>query len=284
VGLDLHSIKFLQKVSKEIELKSVLTLGRQNIVISNSLLKEHLKTDKYVVNDFAENLIKEMFGAILVSSIDVTDYQGCDIISDMNLPIGTELYDKFDTVIDGGTLEHIFNVPTALENISALVKYGGHIIHFAPANNFCGHGFYQFSPEFFFQYYAEPFYSIEEMVIVDTAYPSGWYKVTRPESGIRLNIRSSTSLYVYCLIKKISNPPKGYTIQQSDYIAAWDGVNQGVDSTNHKDEYTNTNSLVDLSKKIGVYKIIRFFGSIFLSSKSKIGKSHPFLKWEKFHN
>ncbi len=282
MGLDLHSIKFLQKITKEYQLKSVLTLGRQNIVTSNSLLKEHLKTDKYAVNDFAENLLREVFGATSASSIDVTAYQGCDIVSDMNLPINAQLYNKFDTIIDGGTLEHIFNVPTALENITALVKNGGYIIHFAPANNFCGHGFYQFSPEFFFQYYASPYYDIEKMVVVDTAKLNGWYNVTRPDSGTRLNIRSNTSLYVYCLIKKISNPAEGYTIQQSDYIEAWNGLNQEIDNDNHKDEYTNTNRLVDVSKKLGLYKITRFFWSIFFNSKSEIGNSHPFLQWERF--
>ena len=35
-----------------------------------------------------------------------------------------------------------------------LTKIGGMIIHALPANNFCGHGFWQFSPELFYELYS----------------------------------------------------------------------------------------------------------------------------------
>ena len=54
-------------------------------------------------------------------------------------------------VVDGGTLEHVFDYPTALRNAMRMVRVGGHLILNAPVNNFPGHGFYQISPELFFR-------------------------------------------------------------------------------------------------------------------------------------
>jgi 2-polyprenyl-3-methyl-5-hydroxy-6-metoxy-1,4-benzoquinol methylase len=65
----------------------------------------------------------------------------------MNKPLPKTLHNKYDTVIDSGTLEHIFKAPEALEYCLLLCKPGGQILHMLPSNNWCGHGFWQFSPE-----------------------------------------------------------------------------------------------------------------------------------------
>ena len=73
------------------------------------------------------------------------------MVHDLNQPLPAAMDEQFDAVIDSGTLEHIFNVPAALTTCMRLVKQGGSLFLSSPANNLCGHGFYQFSPELFFR-------------------------------------------------------------------------------------------------------------------------------------
>ena len=88
-----------------------------------------------------------------VESCDVSDYEGTKHVLDLNLPVPMDFYDSYDVIVDGGTLEHIFNIPQVLENIFNMLKTGGRIIHLTPTSNFVDHGFYMFSPTLFFDYY-----------------------------------------------------------------------------------------------------------------------------------
>ena len=87
-------------------------------------------------------------------SIDASAYENATMVHDMNLPVGDELKQKFSVVIDGGTLEHVFNFPTAIRNCMEMLKVGGHFFAHTMANNFMGHGFYQFSPELFYRVFS----------------------------------------------------------------------------------------------------------------------------------
>lgn len=87
--------------------------------------------------------------------LDVLDYaklRGPEIVADLNQPL--TLQDKYSLVLDPGTIEHCFNISQCLSNILALVADGGHIIHWNPAN-MCNHGFYNFSPTFYRDFYED---------------------------------------------------------------------------------------------------------------------------------
>jgi hypothetical protein len=86
-------------------------------------------------------------------TMDISDYQDCDIVHDLNTKIQSDLKERFDVVIDGGTMEHLFDTKQCLENICEMTKTYGRVIHMSPSNNYSGHGFYQFSPDIFFDYY-----------------------------------------------------------------------------------------------------------------------------------
>ena len=75
-----------------------------------------------------------------VDSMDASDYEGANIVHDLNLPIPPALRERYDLVWDGGTLEHIFNFPVAIFNAMHMVKVGGHLLLETPTNNQCGHG------------------------------------------------------------------------------------------------------------------------------------------------
>ena len=102
-----------------------------------------------------------------VKLIDVDLSEGADYQANLNFAgsFSDELGREFDLLYDGGTLEHVFHLPNALANIHKVVKPGGHIIHFNPMNNDPDHGFYQFSPTFYHDYYQANDFKIVRMFI-----------------------------------------------------------------------------------------------------------------------
>src|SRR5271166_5147565 len=145
-------------------------------------------------NAYCEGQIKRDFGAEVVDSFDNSAYEGATQIVDLGAPF-THQFEPYDTVFDGGTLEHIYNIPQALWNTSQLCKPGGQILHVLPANNLCGHGFYQFSPELFFSLYSERNGYHDTVVFMsDFRYVEFWWKAARPANGHRITRNISGEL------------------------------------------------------------------------------------------
>jgi hypothetical protein len=65
-------------------------------------------------------------GAKTPLSVDTSNHEGAKFIADMNKPIPPELAGRFSAVIDGGTLEHVFDFPQAALNVAKMLKVGGH--------------------------------------------------------------------------------------------------------------------------------------------------------------
>ena len=88
-------------------------------------------------------------------------------------------------VVDGGTLEHVFDYPTALRNAMRMVRVGGHLILNAPVNNFPGHGFYQISPELFFRVLSPQFgFRVHDAVLMELYHPlHRWFRTRSWCSG-----------------------------------------------------------------------------------------------------
>ncbi|MDE0800548.1 MAG: hypothetical protein OSB02_07400 [Rhodospirillaceae bacterium] len=91
---------------------------------------------------------------IELTVIDFKEVRGNEIIVDLNVPIPDELDGQFDIVFDGGTMEHCFNVAQAVINILGMAKVGGYIYHTNPLV-VINHGFYSFSPTFYYDFYTQ---------------------------------------------------------------------------------------------------------------------------------
>jgi hypothetical protein len=164
----------------------------------------------------------DYFGATKVDSIDVSDFEKATHIADMNRPLPDHLQGKYDTVIDGGCLEHVFNVAQALKNCSLLCKEGGQILHILPANQSCGHGFWQFSPELFFSLYSEVNgYSETEVWIANLSEESSWYLAKRRGDGDRLLVSSTDTIYLLVRTVLKRHDFSHENVQQSDYLCRW---------------------------------------------------------------
>jgi hypothetical protein len=171
-------------------------------------------------NGYAEYFLRSL-GAREVDSIDASTYESASIIHDMNLPLAEKYKNTFDVVLDGGSLEHVFNFPIAIKNCMEMVKLHGYFLGISPANNFCGHGFYQFSPELYFRVFApENGFEMERLVFfVDDSSRAGWYEVKDPkEVKARVMLCNSTPSYLFVMAKKTSDQKVfARNPQQSDY-------------------------------------------------------------------
>jgi SAM-dependent methyltransferase len=222
MGIDHHGLNFLRYARAKKPFGDTITLGRQNVLVLKPVL-EALLGAGCEEQPYCERLLSQCFGATLVESVDKSAYEQATHVHDFNEPLPAGLHQKYDTVLDMGTLEHVYDAPQAFRNCSQLCKRGGQILHVLPANNFCGHGLWQFSPELFFSLYCERNgYSDTEVFIADLRNTAKWYRVKEPTAGERINVWSSTPLYV--LVRTVvSKADFSHTeVQQLHYVHEWE--------------------------------------------------------------
>ncbi|HYV40056.1 MAG TPA: class I SAM-dependent methyltransferase [Gemmataceae bacterium] len=157
---------------------AVLQLGRQDINFGINELRDWARSSGVPLNDNGPIVIRHIpgqphlqwiddvtfftqLGFENVQSCDTCDYEQATHIFDMNHPSPDQLNNRFDVILDGGTLEHIFNVPQAFGNLHKMLKVGGRAIHVFPVSNHVDHGFYSFSPTLFWDYYQANGYQVE---------------------------------------------------------------------------------------------------------------------------
>jgi hypothetical protein len=215
-----------------VSFKRVACLGRQGIHVSVDRIAANLRQfgldpalAPSLAVDYAEPLFRAL-GAEDVCSFDASDYEGAIHVHDFNRPISGEFAECFDVVLDGGSLEHIFNVPVAIANCMSMVKVGGCYVGITPANNLLGHGFYQFSPEFYFRVFSiENGFVIKHVIAYEDFPGAPWFRVTDPASvNARVTLVNSKPTYLLIVASKIASRSVYFaaTPQQSDYAAAWE--------------------------------------------------------------
>ena len=133
----------------------VLTLGKQDIGVDRDDLTEIIGKDTgmrtQVVSD--EQYLR-LLGFNRVDSLEYSTMDGATIAHDLNEPLPSEMHSRFDWIIDGGTLEHCFNVKEFMSTMIKLLKPGGHILHMNPSQGSSNHGMFNFQPTFYYSFYA----------------------------------------------------------------------------------------------------------------------------------
>src|SRR5512133_1281518 len=137
MGFDLNEVKLLIKAKQlEVNFDKVITIGRQGLYLTQKEMKNLLSKaglpgnnnkETIAATNYAESLLKSL-GAEVTDSMDASDYEGATVIHDLNLPISNALRSKYTLVIDGGSLEHVFNFPVAIKNCMSLIKKDGYYI------------------------------------------------------------------------------------------------------------------------------------------------------------
>lgn len=181
---------------------------------------QHILND---ANQFADLLFQRL-GAQVVDSMDHSSFEGATIIHDMNQPIPEELKQRYSLVFDGGTLEHVFNFPQAIQNCMEMVEIGGHFLAVTPCNNMMGHGFYQFSPETFFRIFCEDNgFIVEAMYLNESWGARPWFRVSDPDKlQRRVGCVTGGATNLYVRARKLKVVPIFSTMPyQSDYSNLW---------------------------------------------------------------
>jgi len=232
MGLDINAVQFLIDARAQgVQLGKVLTVGKQHLNVYPAkmarVFSEHgIVPGPYgegTAGNFADPCFRNL-GAQSVESIDFSDFEGAEFVHDLNQPIGGSLKERFDTVYDGGTLEHIFNFPVALKNCMEMVKVGGALFIHTAANNWCGHGFYQFSPELFFRSLSnENGYKVDRLLVHRVGPYGKWYQVSDPEEiRSRVELLTFSPYHILLRATRIAAVPIfNRTPQQSDYTPRW---------------------------------------------------------------
>jgi hypothetical protein len=91
---------------------------------------------------------------VTLDCIDISASRGFERIVDLNVPFPAEMQGAYHLVFDFGTMEHCFNIAQAMANGATALAAGGCILHLNPLNMY-NHGFYNFSPTFYADFYTQ---------------------------------------------------------------------------------------------------------------------------------
>lgn len=231
MGISLNPLFYL--LNHRHVLENCLVLGRQQVNLPErqrdivdflfNKFEVDYNYDALVRFKYADELLLKL-GADSITWLDFSDYEGATFIHDMNVPISVEAQ-KFDSVVDGGTLEHVFNIPVAFKNMYDLLRADGSYLGLSPGNNFFGHGFYQFSPELFWTGLASSGFEVRDVSVMLRDESLSITHVPNPRlSGKRLEIKVSAPIPVdiFCFATRALSGSTGSLLaQQSDYVTAW---------------------------------------------------------------
>jgi SAM-dependent methyltransferase len=115
----------------------ILRLLRENNVDVSGITEKEIELDRATLNQqeaFAgENLISDaalfrLLGVPKVIALDHSDYEGAEIIHDLTKPIPSTLYNYADFIVDGSTLDNVFDPGTTIRNFSEMLRPGGRLI------------------------------------------------------------------------------------------------------------------------------------------------------------
>jgi len=163
---------FLQEHSYRSWDGRLLTLGRQTVLADAEKLRalltrhgmalaaRHVQLDRRTVQarqDADNNYIDDVtlfsaIGATTLDVMDVTDYEGANIVHNLCEPLPEALNGQFDLVFNGSVLDNIFDPAAALRNITRLLKPNGRVIHIEMASNLAFE-YLIYSTDWFLDYY-----------------------------------------------------------------------------------------------------------------------------------
>lgn len=235
MGLDVNGTRVLLHARKfGVDFSCAAMIGRQKLHLNVATLSRNLRDFGFgdaamesarllsADRGYAEPFLR-LLGAKEIVSFDASDFEGASCVHDFNLPIDKKFSESFTVVLDGGSLEHIFNFPQAISNCMDMVKVGGSFIGITPTNNFLGHGFYQFSPELYFRVFSSANgFAVRQMLAFESG-SSNWYEVADPAAiGERVTLVNRRETYLAVIAQRTASVPIFASgVQQSDYSAQW---------------------------------------------------------------
>ncbi|MEM9795116.1 MAG: hypothetical protein AAF919_01415 [Pseudomonadota bacterium] len=255
MGVDYSSAKKLIQLSQRAKLgPRVLMLGRHRMQIKEKLLpaidrvlaelgSSLTQADLVQEDGYAETFFHAL-GAETVDTIDLSDFEGANLLHDLNDPVPEDIVGNYDLIYDGGTTEHIFDVARCMDNLNRLLAPGGILASCVPANNWFAHGFYQFGPELVYGYWKHGCgFDVLTCSMLPEMPRDKELPIADPAAkGHRPRMRGKVPnqrVYLYYEVKK---GPDAHTYRralQTDYVRKWS------DHDRSKDRMTEITALRD---------------------------------------
>ena len=191
-------------------------------------LEDCLQDDGY-----CETFMRKLgFGEM--EALDFSDYEGATILQDLNDPVPQALEGQFDFIFDGGTIEHVFNVPVALTSVFRMLGTGGRFVSANGMNGWPLHGLYQFNPDLVYSFWSrmcgckvhgcmgvvkKPGRKDVQIAFRDPA-----------ETGKRLRGKNFPTgrVYLYYEVERLDSSQLGDRTLQSDYETRWATANNAA--------------------------------------------------------
>jgi len=172
---------------------NVVLIGRQTVYFSPAevlaLLNEHgvdvhgaterdIEIDRSTLNRFSEfrtdsdliidRALFRLLGVPRVMALDHSGYEGAEIIHDLTKPIPPELRNTADLIVDGSTLDNVFDPATVIRNFAEMLRPGGRLL---TANMYSNHHvpYVMLPPLWFLDYFvANGFADCKVYILVST--------------------------------------------------------------------------------------------------------------------
>jgi hypothetical protein len=246
MGLPRESIKLVAETVAALGLKGrALIIGKQEVYGDEAQVRRWLTDSGVRPADVPVRLSRiarlertfqvedtsvfELMGFAEVRNLDVSDYEGAEVIADLNRPLLDSLAahrGHYQLLVDAGNSEHIFDVPQVLRNYHALVAPGGVVIHVLPSTNSVDHGFYMFSPTLFHDYYTANRWALRAEYFVRHGSPwtrsRAWvYQPGAFEKGGGPIFGEAAQFSVFVAAQKEAGSTCDADVQQSYYARLW---------------------------------------------------------------
>lgn len=206
---------------------------KRSAALFEAVLAKHLPgiTEENLTNpdnQYSETFFEKL-GFSSVDSVDLSDFEGASIIQDLSAELPKKLESKFDVIYDGGTCEHIFDLPTAYRNIHKMLKPGGVLIGHSPCNNWVNHSFYQINPEMVYGFWEktmgyevlhcslQPLMPMYAHRVVTTTNPN----VTGKRPRLSGALSSGGIILNYAVRKPKHAVESDGKVYQTDYVNRW---------------------------------------------------------------
>jgi hypothetical protein len=167
------------------------------------------------LQDSIPNIIEtEHFFSLIggqITFLDINKVRGTEIVQDLNNPLQEGLAGRFDIVYDGGTMEHCFNVGQVMQNFLALAKVGGFIYHSNPLN-VGNHGFFNFNPTFYYDFYKDNGHQIVTDIMAYTGSPFNYSLSKLPETT-RFHITNIPESWITLVARRMNDTPAAWPMQ-----------------------------------------------------------------------
>lgn len=215
--------------------------------------------------------------------LDFSNYESAHYIFDLNSTEVTEhLLEAFDVIIDAGTVEHVFHIPNALNNIYKMLRQGGRIIHLSPSSNHIDHGFYMFSPTLFWDFYKANRFEISNFQVLryTPLHNVDPWEISNYQPGclkaVSFGGLDDRMYLIICIVTKTKDSTGNIVPQQGEYACnVW--KTQIRPKEQKKTSETLRNILVKVAGKMDaikrfplLYKVLGLLAGFVLSSGERL--------------